>query len=93
MKDKACLTLAKNNLTLQKTAWKYRDSNYYLFDSESKTASQVQEMRLSFTTSKMEQMKGGLQEEDQFSFFIPDGLVSFDSSLAVKYEDKQKQID
>ena len=45
--------LAKDNHSLQKTAWDNRDSNYYLFDYKSRTASQLYEMNLTLDPKKM----------------------------------------
>ena len=45
--------LAKDNHSLQKTAWNNRDSNYYLFDYKSRTASQLYEMNLTLDPKKM----------------------------------------
>ena len=85
--------LAKDNHSLQKTAWDNRDSNYYLFDYKSRTASQLYEMNLTLDPKKMamtEQMEaeGEKVEEDTFSFFTPDGLVRTDSELTVNAEGK-----
>ena len=85
--------LAKDNHSLQKTAWNNRDSNYYLFDYKSRTASQLYEMNLTLDPKKMamtEQMEaeGEKAEEDTFSFFTPDGLVRTDSELTVNAEGK-----
>ena len=86
------LASAKDNLNQQKTAWNNRDSNYYLFDSKSRTASQLYEteLPLSITARMVEQMevasKG--QEEDQFSFFTSEGTVRRDSQLVVGVDGK-----
>lgn len=86
--DKDALRVAKDNHSVQKTAWNNRDSNYYLFDSKSKTASQLYEMNLTLSPRIMELMANEPQEEDQFSFFTPDGSVRRDSSLSVNAEGK-----
>jgi len=86
--EKDPLILAKDNHSVQKTAWNNRDSNYYLFDSKSKTASQLYEMNVTLSPRMMEMMESGPQEEDQFSFFTPDGSVRRDSALAVNAEGK-----
>ena len=91
--DKDTLILAKDNHSVQKTAWNNRDSNYYLFDSKSKTASQLYEMNVTLSPRMMEMMESGPQEEDQFSFFTPDGSVRRDSALAVNAEGKITLID
>ena len=84
--------LAKDNHSLQRTAWNNRDSNYYLFDYKSRTASQLYEMNLTLDPKKMqmtETMEVGEGDEvredsaDTFSFFTPDGLVRRDSELKV----------
>ena len=83
--------LAKDNHSLQKTAWNNRDSNYYLFDYKSRTASQLYEMNLTLDPKKMamtEQMEAEDSKEDTFSFFTPDGLVRTDSELTVNAEGK-----
>ena len=89
--------LAKDNHSLQRTAWNNRDSNYYLFDYKSRTASQLYEMNLTLDPKKMqmtETMEVGEGEEvredsaDTFSFFTPDGLVRRDSELKVDAEGK-----
>ena len=80
--------VAKDNMNQQKSAWNKRDSNYYLFDSKSRTASQLYEtdLPLSITAKMVEQMEvaqAEKEEEDQFSFFTSDGLVRRDSQLVV----------
>ena len=45
-------------------------------------------MNLTLSPRILEQMECGQQEEDQFSFFTPDGDVRRDSSLAVNSEGK-----
>ena len=80
--------VAKDNMSQQKSAWNKRDSNYYLFDSKSRTASQLYEtdLPLSITAKMVEQMEvaqAEKEEEDQFSFFTSDGLVRRDSELVV----------
>ena len=80
--------VAKDNMNQQKSAWNKRDSNYYLFDSKSRTASQLYEtdLPLSITAKMVEQMEvaqAEQEEEDQFSFFTSDGLVRRDSELVV----------
>ena len=80
--------VAKDNMNQQKSAWNKRDSNYYLFDSKSRTASQLYEtdLPLSITAKMVEQMEvaqAEKEEEDQFSFFTSDGLVRRDSELVV----------
>ena len=90
------LPLAKDNHSVQKTAWSNRDSNYYLFDSKSKTASQLYEMNVTLSPRMMELMESsnnGPQEEEQFSFFTPDGSVRRDSALGVNAEGKIIQKD
>ena len=95
-KEVSPVKLAKDNHSLQKTAWNNRDSNYYLFDYKSRTASQLYEMNLTLDPKKMaltEQMEtgdnnGDKVEEDTFSFFTPDGLVRTDSELTVNAEGK-----
>ena len=88
-------SLAKDNHSLQKTVWNNRDSNYYLFDYKSKTASQLYEMNLTLNPKQIEdnlakdvvnQVKE--EEVDQFSFFTPDGLVRSDTELTVNAEGK-----
>jgi len=91
--DKESLLLAKDNHSAQKTAWSNRDSNYYLFDSKSKTASQLYEMNVTLSPRMMELMESSPQEEDQFSFFTPDGSVRRDSALGVNAEGKIIQKD
>ena len=81
-KEISSVTLAKDNHSLQKTAWNNRDSNYYLFDYKSKTASQLYEMNLTINPKQMqEKMEVGDgvkdDEDDQFSFFTPDGHHGF----------------
>eukprot|EP00092_Neocalanus_flemingeri_P027419 GFUD01029736.1.p1 GENE.GFUD01029736.1~~GFUD01029736.1.p1 ORF type:complete len:1514 (+),score=324.17 GFUD01029736.1:225-4766(+) len=93
LSDKSSLTLAKDNHSVQKTAWNNRDSNYYLFDSKSKTASQLYEMEMTFSPRLMEQMESEQKEGDQFSFFTPDGMVRRDSALAVDSEGKITERD
>ena len=88
MKERESLNVAKDNLNQQKSAWNKRDSNYYLFDSKSRTASQLYEtdLPLSITAKMVEQMEvaqAEQEEEDQFSFFTSDGLVRRDSELVV----------
>ena len=82
--------LAKDNHSLQKTAWNNRDSNYYLFDYKSRTASQLYEMNLTLDPKKMAmtEAEDNRVEEDTFSFFTPDGLVRTDSELTVNAEGK-----
>ena len=80
--------LAKDNHSLQKTAWDNRDSNYYLFDYKSRTASQLYEMNLTLDPKKMAMTEDNRVEEDTFSFFTPDGLVRTDSELTVNAEGK-----
>ena len=82
--------LAKDNHSLQKTAWDNRDSNYYLFDYKSRTASQLYEMNLTLDPKKMAmtEAEDNRVEEDTFSFFTPDGLVRTDSELTVNAEGK-----
>ena len=80
--------VAKDNMNQQKSAWNKRDSNYYLFDSKSRTASQLYEtdLPLSITAKMVEQMEvaqAEKEEEDQFSFFTSDGTVRRDSELVV----------
>ena len=91
--EEPTVTLAKDNHSIQKTAWNNRDSNYYLFDYKSKTASQLYEMNLSLNPKKMVEVSSscgeeGEEEEDQFSFFTADGLVRRDSELTVNSEGK-----
>ena len=93
MKERESLNVAKDNLNQQKSAWNKRDSNYYLFDSKSRTASQLYEtdLPLSITAKMVEQMEvaqSEKEEEDQFSFFTADGLVRRDSELTVNSEGK-----
>ena len=88
MKERESLNVAKDNLNQQKSAWNKRDSNYYLFDSKSRTASQLYEtdLPLSITAKMVEQMEvaqSEKEEEDQFSFFTSDGTVRRDSQLVV----------
>ena len=80
--------LAKDNHSLQKTAWDNRDSNYYLFDYKSRTASQLYEMNLTLDPKKMAMTEVEDKEEDTFSFFTPDGLVRTDSELTVNADGK-----
>ena len=82
--------LAKDNHSLQKTAWDNRDSNYYLFDYKSRTASQLYEMNLTLDPKKMAmtEAEDSKVEEDTFSFFTPDGLVRTDSEMTVNAEGK-----
>ena len=81
--------LGKDNHSLQKTAWNNRDSNYYLFDYKSRTASQLYEMNLTLAPHQIqEKMDVKDDEPDQFSFFTPDGLVRTDSELTVNAEGK-----
>ena len=92
-KEISSVTLAKDNHSLQKTAWNNRDSNYYLFDYKSKTASQLYEMNLTINPKQMqEKMEVGDgvkdDEDDQFSFFTPDGHVRRDSELTVNADGK-----
>ena len=54
-KELSSVKLAKDNHSLQKTAWNNRDSNYYLFDYKSKTASQLYEMNLTLNPKKMQE--------------------------------------
>jgi len=82
--------LAKDNLNHQKTAWNNRDSNYYLFDSKSRTASQLYEMNLCLSpkvlnigTCKEDEAD---EADDKFSFFSADGTVRCDSNLQVNPE-------
>ena len=89
------MTLAKDNHSLQRTAWNNRDSNYYLFDYKSKTASQLYEMNLTLNPKQMMEVNGnckegeeGEEEEDQFSFFTADGMVRRDSELTVNSDGK-----
>ena len=85
------VTLAKDNHSLQRTAWNNRDSNYYLFDYKSKTASQLYEMNLTLNPKQMMEVNGNCkedEEEDQFSFFTADGLVRRDSELTVNSDGK-----
>ena len=88
------VALAKDNHSLQKTAWDNRDSNYYLFDYKSKTASQLYEMNLTLNPKQMVGVTSACPEgeeegeEDQFSFFTADGLVRRDSELTVNAEGK-----
>ena len=87
------VALAKDNHSLQKTAWDNRDSNYYLFDYKSKTASQLYEMNLTLNPKQMMEVNGNCkegeeEEEDQFSFFTADGLVRRDSELTVNSDGK-----
>ena len=93
--EKQETSLAKDNHSLQKTVWNNRDSNYYLFDYKSKTASQLYEMNLTLNPKQIEdnlakdvvnQVKE--EEVDQFSFFTPDGLVRSDTELTVNAEGK-----
>ena len=88
VKERESLNVAKDNLNQQKSAWNKRDSNYYLFDSKSRTASQLYEtdLPLSITAKMVEQMEvaqSEKEEEDQFSFFTSDGTVRRDSQLVV----------
>ena len=88
VKERESLNVAKDNMNQQKSAWNKRDSNYYLFDSKSRTASQLYEtdLPLSITAKMVEQMEvaqAEKEEEDQFSFFTSDGLVRRDSQLVV----------
>ena len=88
VKERESLNVAKDNMNQQKSAWNKRDSNYYLFDSKSRTASQLYEtdLPLSITAKMVEQMEvaqAEKEEEDQFSFFTSDGLVRRDSELVV----------
>ena len=87
------MTLAKDNHSLQRTAWNNRDSNYYLFDYKSKTASQLYEMNLTLNPKQMMEVNGNCkegdeEEEDQFSFFTADGMVRRDSELTVNSDGK-----
>ena len=88
VKERESLNVAKDNMNQQKSAWNKRDSNYYLFDSKSRTASQLYEtdLPLSITAKMVEQMEvaqSEKEEEDQFSFFTSDGTVRRDSQLVV----------
>ena len=84
--------LAKDNHSLQKTVWNNRDSNYYLFDYKSRTASQLYEMNLSLNPKQMgiedSEVTSKEEEVDQFSFFTPDGIVRSDTELTVDAEGK-----
>lgn len=87
------LSLATDNLKQQRNAWNNRDSNYYLFDSKSRTASQLYEtdLPLSITAQMVEQMEvanAGQGEDDTFSFFTSDGTVRSDSQLVVLADGK-----
>ena len=88
--ERDALNLTKDNLNQQKTAWNNRDSNYYLFDSKSRTASQLYETEqpLSITSRMVEQMQSQQEEQDQFSFFTSDGVVRRDSNLQVLADGK-----
>ena len=90
--DSDNIKLGKDNHSLQKTAWNNRDSNYYLFDYKSRTASQLYEMNLTLAPhqiqEKMDVSEVKDDEPDQFSFFTPDGLVRTDSELTVNAEGK-----
>ena len=89
--DSPDVALAKDNHSMQRTAWNNRDSNYYLFDYKSKTASQLYEMNLPLNPKQMMEVNGNCkedEEEDQFSFFTADGLVRRDSELTVNADGK-----
>ena len=89
--DSPDVALAKDNHSMQRTAWNNRDSNYYLFDYKSKTASQLYEMNLTLNPKQMMEVNGNCkedEEEDQFSFFTADGLVRRDSELTVNADGK-----
>jgi len=92
-RDATALTLAKDNHAVQKTAWNNRDSNYYLFDSKSRTASQLYEMNLTFTPQKLEQMECAQSEDDQFNFLSPDSPDRQYSLLSVNCEKKKVSRD
>ena len=74
--------LPTDNHAAQKSAWNNRDSNYYLFDSKSKTASQLYEMNISLSPRAAERLGDTLQEEENFSFFTPEGFARRDSEPA-----------
>ncbi|XP_023344786.1 myosin light chain kinase, smooth muscle [Eurytemora carolleeae] len=63
------LISTKENLSQQRAAWSSRDSCYYLFDSKSKTASQLYEANVCISPQLLDTLESSTQDQEQFSFF------------------------